>query len=108
VIDFSYQYNIFGVDPLPPSPENRLGTVWLDSVSIESNQRKYKLFRHNSKGESRSFHSISDPATSLLPHQAQTELQKVEAAGNPGLYVVPLLLFVMGCAFVVFWNKSRV
>jgi hypothetical protein len=25
-IDFSYQFNIFGVDPLPPSPQNRLGT----------------------------------------------------------------------------------
>lgn len=26
-IDFSYQYNIFGVDPLPPSPETRLGML---------------------------------------------------------------------------------
>ena len=101
MIDFSYQYNIFGVDPLPPSPENRLGTVWIDSVSIESNQRKYKLFRHNFKGESRSFHLNSDPA--------QTELQKVEAVGSDsGLFVVPLLLLVIGCAFVVIWNKSRV
>lgn len=26
-IDFSYQYNIFGVDPLPPPPDDRLG-MW--------------------------------------------------------------------------------
>jgi hypothetical protein len=35
-IDLSYQYNIFGVDPLPPSPPERLGAVWIDNVVIES------------------------------------------------------------------------
>ncbi|KAL7487936.1 hypothetical protein ACHAW6_013516 [Cyclotella cf. meneghiniana] len=46
-IDFSYQYNIFGVDPLPPSPENRLGAVWIDSVSLEPlPQRNFRVFRY--------------------------------------------------------------
>lgn len=35
-INFSYQYNIFGVDPLPESPPDRLGAVWIDHVTIES------------------------------------------------------------------------
>ena len=35
-INFSYQYNIFGVDPLPESPPDRLGAVWIDYVTIES------------------------------------------------------------------------
>lgn len=36
IIDFSYRYNFFGADPLPPSPPTRLGAVWLDSVVIET------------------------------------------------------------------------
>ncbi|KAL7484796.1 hypothetical protein ACHAW6_010451 [Cyclotella cf. meneghiniana] len=35
-VNFSYQYNIFGVDPLPESPPDRLGAVWIDHVTIES------------------------------------------------------------------------
>mmetsp|Transcript_9622 Transcript_9622/g.21698 ORF Transcript_9622/g.21698 Transcript_9622/m.21698 type:complete len:825 (+) Transcript_9622:721-3195(+) len=34
-IDFSYQYNSFGIDPLPPSPVTREGGVWIDEVTIE-------------------------------------------------------------------------
>mmetsp|Transcript_14522 Transcript_14522/g.23582 ORF Transcript_14522/g.23582 Transcript_14522/m.23582 type:complete len:117 (+) Transcript_14522:3-353(+) len=33
-IDFSYQYNTFGVSPLPPNPATRLGAVWIDDVSL--------------------------------------------------------------------------
>lgn len=35
-IDLSYQYNMFAVSPLPPSPPGRLGIVWVDNVVIES------------------------------------------------------------------------
>lgn len=35
-ISLCYQYNIFGVDPLPASPPERLGAVWVDNVSVES------------------------------------------------------------------------
>jgi len=34
VIDFSYRYNFFNTDPLPPAPPERLGAVWLDNVVI--------------------------------------------------------------------------
>ena len=34
-INFSYQHSIFGVDPLPESPPERLGAVWIDNVAIE-------------------------------------------------------------------------
>ena len=34
VIDFSYQYNMFNVDPLPPSPPNREGKVWIDDIVL--------------------------------------------------------------------------
>ena len=33
-VDFSYRYNFFGANPLPPSPPERLGAVWLDNISI--------------------------------------------------------------------------
>ena len=33
-VDFSYQYNTFNLDPLPPVPPEILGAVWLDSVSL--------------------------------------------------------------------------
>ena len=36
VIDLSYQYNMFAVSPLPPSPPGRLGAVWVDNIVIES------------------------------------------------------------------------
>ena len=36
VINFSYQYNIFGISPLPESPPGRLGAVWIDNILIES------------------------------------------------------------------------
>lgn len=34
VIDFSYQYNIFGTDPLPPSPDTRLGKHYFADHSL--------------------------------------------------------------------------
>jgi hypothetical protein len=45
-IVFSYQYNIFGVDPLPESPPERLGAVWIDNVVIEAlpAERAYDTF----------------------------------------------------------------
>lgn len=36
-VDFTYQYNMFGVDPLPPSPPTRQGAVWIDDVEIQAN-----------------------------------------------------------------------
>jgi len=33
-IDFSYRYNLFNLDPLPPAPPTILGGVWIDSVSL--------------------------------------------------------------------------
>ncbi len=36
VINFSYRYNPLNIPILPPSPEERLGAVWIDSVSIET------------------------------------------------------------------------
>lgn len=35
LIDFSYQYNVFGAGVLPPSPVAREGAVWIDEVTIE-------------------------------------------------------------------------
>lgn len=35
-IDFSYQYNPFDLDVLPPSPPTRDGVVWIDEVQIET------------------------------------------------------------------------
>eukprot|EP00571_Detonula_confervacea_P009171 CAMPEP_0172318502 /NCGR_PEP_ID=MMETSP1058-20130122/35080_1 /TAXON_ID=83371 /ORGANISM="Detonula confervacea, Strain CCMP 353" /LENGTH=118 /DNA_ID=CAMNT_0013033351 /DNA_START=105 /DNA_END=458 /DNA_ORIENTATION=+ len=34
VIDFSYQYNLYNVDPLPPSPPNREGAVYIDDIVL--------------------------------------------------------------------------
>jgi len=34
IVDFSYRYNLFSLDPLPSVPPVILGAVWLDSVSL--------------------------------------------------------------------------
>lgn len=33
-VDFSYQYNLFNLDPVPPVPPTILGAVWIDSVAL--------------------------------------------------------------------------
>eukprot|EP00804_Cyclotella_cryptica_P018209 CCRYP_005958-RC/>CCRYP_005958-RC protein AED:0.26 eAED:0.26 QI:1702/1/1/1/0.86/0.89/38/579/1095 len=94
-IDFSYQYNIFGVDPLPPSPENRLGAVWIDSVTIEPlPQRNFKLFRYFFKS------SESDKISMLeaIPDTSGSAQSKQSAGLFPPL-------FFLGCTMIMLLNR---
>ena len=43
VIDFSYQYNIFGTNPLPPSPDTRLGKRFFVIYSLLKSSVSYHL-----------------------------------------------------------------
>lgn len=108
-IDFSYQYNIFDVDPLPPSPENRLGMslgmfvnvfrhlshiillgiIWIDNVSIEPVRRKFKVFRH-------------------LPISADQRSFLFPSAGSSDRHSKQIIacLLVIGCALTILFNRN--
>lgn len=46
-IDFSYQYNAFGVNPLPPSPPLREGVVYIDDIVLVETTALSRKFMHS-------------------------------------------------------------
>ena len=50
VIDFSYQYNIFGTNPLPPSPDTRLGKRFFVIYSLLKSSVSYHLLHQVPSG----------------------------------------------------------
>ena len=46
-IDFSYQYNPFNVDPLPPSPPLREGVVYIDDIVLVETTALSRKFVHS-------------------------------------------------------------
>lgn len=72
-----------------------LGAVWIDNVSTESDQRKFKLFRH-------------------LPRGADLRSHQLSAASDQSVFIQPrpkvafmIPLFLVGCALTMLLNRLR-